>query len=418
MTRASAGRIVPVTVMAAVPLVGAWLWRRQARLHRVAATREQAVRRLAGVEATGDELVWEMDPTGVMLYLAPVVRQYLGYEPDELAGRHVDMLLSDQDRPRAARLLSTGAAQGTGWTEERYTFLAKDGREVPIVSSGIAHVGPGGRVMGFTGTVRRAAARDTAHGLQVQRDRVVCTVEQRALRTVFQPIVDLRTGALVGAEALSRFTLAPEMTPDRWFAVAAEVGLGTELELLAVETALAAAQGLPPHLYLSVNLSPTTLRSGRLPGLLAASGWPPERLVVEITEHTRVEDYGSLEGCLAELRAPGFRLAVDDAGAGYASFRHILGLRPEYIKLDRALVDGIDTDPARRALVSAVVTFGDEVGASVIAEGIETSGELQSARRLGVAAGQGYLLGRPAPVGAGWSARVPGPGGNGDGREG
>jgi EAL domain-containing protein (putative c-di-GMP-specific phosphodiesterase class I) len=209
------------------------------------------------------------------------------------------------------------------------------------------------------------------------------------------------------------------MTPDRWFADAAEVGLGTEVELIAVETALFAARGLPRCLYLSVNLSPTTLQSGLLPGLLAASGWPPERLVIEITEHTPVEDYGSLEECLAELRAPGFRLAVDDAGAGYASFRHILGLRPEYIKLDRALIDGIDTDPARRALVSAVVTFGREVGAGVIAEGVETSGELQAARGLGVAAAQGYFLGRPATVGAGWGPRRGyDPGGNGDRREG
>jgi PAS domain S-box-containing protein len=359
------------------------------------------------VEATGDELVWEMDAAGVMLYLAPVVREYLGYEPGELEGRHVDVLLPAADRPRAAQLLSTSAAQGTGWTEERYTFRSRDGRDVPIVSSGIVHVGPGGRVMGFTGTVRRAAGHDSLHRRQERWDRVARAVEQRALRTVFQPIIDLRTGALVGAEALTRFTLEPATTPDCWFADAAEVGLGPELELLAVETALDAACGLPPGLHLSVNLSPATLRTGRLPGLLATSGWPPERLVVEITEHAPVEDYGSLLGCMAELRGPGFRLAVDDAGAGYASFRHILGLRPEYIKLDRALIDGIDTDPARRALVSAVVTFGLDVGATVIAEGIETAGELEWARQLGVMAGQGYLIGRPAAAGPHWASSLP-----------
>jgi PAS domain S-box-containing protein len=392
-----------VAAAAAAPFAGVWLWRRQAELKRDAGMREQAVRRLAGVEATGDELVWEMDADGVMLYLAPVVHDYLGYDAAELEGRHVDVLLPGRDQARAAELLSRSSAQGTGWTEERYTFLGRDGREVPIVSSGIVHVGSGGRVTGFTGTVRRADSGAAARRrLQRKRDRIARVVDQRLLRTVFQPVIDVVTGAVIGAEALTRFTADPSAAPDLWFADAAEVGLGTELELLAVETALEAARLLPPDLQLAVNLSPTTLRCDRLPELLQGSGWPPDRVVIEVTEHVRVEDYGSLAICIDALRARGVQLAVDDAGAGYASFRHILGLRPDFIKLDRALIGGLDTDPARRALVAAVVTFGREVGAQVIAEGVETPAELRAVRQLGVGAAQGYCVGRPAAAAAGW----------------
>jgi len=123
---------------------------------------------------------------------------------------------------------------------------------------------------------------------------------------------------------------------------------------------------------------------------------PAERVVLELTEHTEVHDYGKFEETIENLRSKGVRLAVDDAGAGYSSFRHILNLRPDVIKLDIGLTRGIDGDPARRALGSALLTFGlDAYNASVVAEGIETEGEFKTLRALGCPFGQGYYLGRP-----------------------
>jgi PAS domain S-box-containing protein len=392
-------------VVVAAPVGAGWLWRRWTHLERADETQRQVQRRLSAVVETGDELLWEMTAEGVITYIAPISRDYLGYAPEELTGRRVGVVLPAHERDRAAQLLSNSAVQACGWMGEPYTFLTKDGRERDFISSGIAHVGRGGQVVGFTGTVRRLEGSvSDRRRLEEIRDRVTDVLERRALRTVFQPIINLTTGSVIGAEALSRFPDEPVLAPDRWFADAAEVGLGVELELLAVASALDAARQLPPRIYVPFNLSPAALRSRQLIGLLRTSAWQPQptRLVVEITEHVSVEDYEPLAVCIDELRRLGVRLAVDDAGAGYASFRHILRLTPDYIKLDRELVDGMDADPARRALVSAVVTFARDVGAAVIAEGIETAGELRTARLLRVEAAQGYFIARPSPAGAEW----------------
>jgi EAL domain-containing protein (putative c-di-GMP-specific phosphodiesterase class I) len=158
-------------------------------------------------------------------------------------------------------------------------------------------------------------------------------------------------------------------------------------------------------LFLTVNVSPSTLLAGRLGPLIEESGWDPARLVVEITEHVRVDDYDSLAACTKALRRQGLRLAVDDAGAGYASFRHILALQPDHIKLDRDLIAGIDSDPGRRALVKAVTAFAGDIGATVIAEGIETESELVAARLLGVQGAQGFHIAKPSPI-AQWPAAL------------
>jgi PAS domain S-box-containing protein len=383
-------------VLATVPVGAVWLWLRDDARAR-AVEHEKAARRLSAVLETGDDLLFETDPRGTISYFSSNVGDYLGSSPDELIGRHSDVLLPGRERERAARMFESSATLGTGWSEEPYTFVAKDGTEVPVYSSGIAHVASNGEVLGFTGTIRRRESGD--HELTDRRTRIAAVLERRALRTVFQPIADVATGAVIGAEALSRFPDDLGQTPDRWFADAYEVGLGQELELLAIERALDEARWLPPHLYLSVNLSPSMLCSERLADVLTNRAWKPTRLVLEITEHVSVDDYSALAHAIEEFRVLGLRLAVDDAGAGYASFRHILGLSPDYIKLDRALIDGMDADPARRALVSAVVKFGREVNAAVVAEGIETPAELRTARLLDVDAAQGYFIGRPAPAG-------------------
>lgn len=223
------------------------------------------------------------------------------------------------------------------------------------------------------------------------------TLADRSMQTVYQPIVDLRTGATVGAEALARFTAPPFRTPDLWFAEAAELGLGTELEVSALRSALEQLVKLPAGLYLSINASPATIVSAEFRAALAEI--PAERVVLELTEHTGVDDYHLLAEAIAEMRSNGLRLAVDDAGAGFSSFRHILNLRPDIIKLDIALTRGIDTDPARRALGSAMLAFGlDAYNASIVAEGIETPSELSTLQGLGCHYGQGYYLGRPAQM--------------------
>jgi EAL domain-containing protein (putative c-di-GMP-specific phosphodiesterase class I) len=232
--------------------------------------------------------------------------------------------------------------------------------------------------------------------------RVRDVLRRKAIETAFQPIFDLVTREVVGAEALSRFATEPVVTPDVWFAQAERVGEGRALELLAIRTALANIDALPDHLYIALNVSPSTLASPDLLATLLASGVAAQRLVVEVTEHTSIPDYAPLQQARARLRRHGIRLAVDDAGSGYASFRHIVALAPDIIKLDRGLVAGIDHDEAGRALVAAVVMFALESGAVLVAEGIENAGELAAIEALGVDAAQGYHLGRPTTCRQDW----------------
>lgn len=227
-----------------------------------------------------------------------------------------------------------------------------------------------------------------------QRTREVLAGDR--LSMAFQPIVDLRSGELVGAEALARFRSEPYRTPDLWFNDAWASGLGIELEIHAIRQALASLLAMPEHVYLSVNAAPRTLLSRDLQDLLA--GVSGDRLMVELTEHELVADYDEMSAAISRLRARGTRLAIDDAGAGFSSFQHILRLRPDVIKLDRSLTTGVDANPVRFALASALVTFAGSLGARICAEGVETSSELVALQKLGVAFGQGYFLGRPAAL--------------------
>jgi EAL domain-containing protein (putative c-di-GMP-specific phosphodiesterase class I) len=231
---------------------------------------------------------------------------------------------------------------------------------------------------------------------RTRRRQVEEALRHQALHMVFQPIAELATGRVVGVEALARFECEPRRPPNEWFADAAEVGLGVELELAAVNAALAAMDRLPGDTYLAVNASPVAMTTPALPKALA--GLPGRRVVVELTEHSRVEDYEPLLGALHALRQGGVRIAVDDAGAGYAGLQHILRLHPDIIKLDTDLTRGIDNDPVRRALAASLLTFADEIGAVIVAEGIETPEELDTLRSLGIPWGQGYHLARPGAL--------------------
>ena len=234
--------------------------------------------------------------------------------------------------------------------------------------------------------------RQLAREHEARRDRVQKVLDDQDITMVFQPIVDLLTSRIVGVEALARFTAQPQRRPDEWFAEAAAVDLGIDLELLAVSTAVAHLDQLPPDAYLSVNVSPRTALDPRLTETLRPLA---ARIVLELTEHTPVDQYDHLLAACQELRNAGMRVAVDDAGSGYASLQHILRLSPDIIKLDIELIRNIDTDPARQSLAAALVLFGDKIGATITAEGIETDDELRTLRRLHVSYGQGYHLGRP-----------------------
>lgn len=235
--------------------------------------------------------------------------------------------------------------------------------------------------------------RRIAQQLDARRRRVQRVIDDEDITMVFQPIVDLDTSCVVGVEALARFRSEPRRRPDEWFAEATSTGLGSDLELLAVRNAIAHSTQLRADTYLSVNVSPRTALDPRLSKTLTCHA---ERIVLELTEHTPVDQYDDLLSALSELRRSGMRIAVDDAGSGYASLQHILRLNPDIIKLDIELIRGIDTDPVRQSLADALVTFGDKIDATITAEGIETADELHTLRRLHVRFGQGYHLGRPS----------------------
>jgi EAL domain-containing protein (putative c-di-GMP-specific phosphodiesterase class I) len=217
------------------------------------------------------------------------------------------------------------------------------------------------------------------------------------LSTVFQPVVRIATEEVVAVEALSRFDRARFPSPAHAFSAAAAAGCGVDLELLAVRCALARLPDLPDGVVLSVNLSADALLDGRACDLLRPLG---ASVGVEITEHAPVHDYDALVAVTEQLRADGVHVAVDDAGAGFASLKHVLRLRPSAIKLDLELVRDIDTDPVRQALARSVADFARVLGAWLVAEGVETERERDTLVGLGVEYGQGYLFGRPEPWGA------------------
>jgi EAL domain-containing protein (putative c-di-GMP-specific phosphodiesterase class I) len=228
--------------------------------------------------------------------------------------------------------------------------------------------------------------------------RIRDVLRDGSLRMVFQPIVNVDEGRMVGCEALSRFVVEPQQGPDRWFAEAERAGLGIELETAAVAAALQAIPALPEDAFLALNVSPSTALSPALQDLLHAVDL--SRIVLELTEHVPVEDYDAVGSGLAPLRSRGARLALDDTGAGYAGLRHLLGLRPEVIKLDISLTRDIDHDPVRRALAGALVSFAGEVKAQVIAEGVETEPAQEALQRLGVRWVQGFHVARPQSLAA------------------
>ncbi len=235
----------------------------------------------------------------------------------------------------------------------------------------------------------------------VRRERIQARMQRMidglGLDVAFQPIVDLASGRVVGAEALARFTDADghAIPTERCFLDAHAVDMGVDLELAVIRLALEVHENrLPEGRYLALNVSPAVLERDELAFAIARFGG--ERpLVVEITEHQPVEDYVALSAQLDRLRDLGVRVAVDDVGSGFASFRHVTRVNPDILKLDRTLVCGIDDDPVRQSLAAAIVAFANDVGATVVSEGIENESELCCLKGLAVGCGQGFYLARP-----------------------
>ncbi|WP_241840400.1 EAL domain-containing protein [Frankia sp. CcI49] len=231
--------------------------------------------------------------------------------------------------------------------------------------------------------------------LEARRGRFRQLIDNGGPRMTFQPVFELPSMDCMGAESLARFP--PGFGgPERCFAEAAELGLAIALEVSAIRAALGALPQLPPEFGLGINASPTTVVSGEIARMIVDV--PAERLVLEITEHDYIEDYPAMDRALDVLRRAGVRVAVDDVGRGSAGLRHLVQLRPDFIKMDRCLTQHIDADPARRALATALVSFARETDGLVLAEGVETAAELDVLIGAGVHQAQGHYLAPPGPL--------------------
>jgi diguanylate cyclase (GGDEF)-like protein len=236
------------------------------------------------------------------------------------------------------------------------------------------------------GHVRMAWSKRGAHEVQELLEG------RRSITPVFQPVVALASGHLVGYEALARFTESPQRSPEAWFAQAHGCGLGPDLEAAAI-TAAFEPVGRPLGTHLAINVSPSALTSGPV---IKALPLDLTGIVIEITEHEFVSDDDDLSEVLAELRDRGASIALDDAGAGYAGLTQVMRVRPDIVKLDRNLTKSIHADSARMVLVESFVRFARRTGAIVCAEGIESLDDLAVLGDLDVQWGQGYALGRPS----------------------
>jgi EAL domain-containing protein (putative c-di-GMP-specific phosphodiesterase class I) len=297
-----------------------------------------------------------------------------------------------EDRPTVLEMLRAGAVgylvKGTAAEE-----IVGSIRRVAEGGTSLSAEVIGGIVHELSSQLRREEIEEEQR--ESRRDEIRRFVQGQGLSMAFQPISDLLDGNVVGVEALARFRSIPLRAPDEWFAEAVALELGVQLEFATIAQAIEQLPKVPEGAYLSVNCSHRAASSEGLTELLAPVA---DRIVVEITEHEPVDDYDVLFSSLAGLRALGVRIAIDDAGAGFASLRHTLLLAPDIIKVDISLTRDIDRDRGRRAVASALISFADEMGMTIVAEGVETEAELKTLIDLGVRYGQGYYLAEPAPL--------------------
>ena len=234
----------------------------------------------------------------------------------------------------------------------------------------------------------------------ISRNHAKSAIEQiisdNDISIYFQPIFSLKNNKVAGFESLARFFTTPYKTPDVWFKEAKKVGLNETLEMLAIKNAVTNIAKFNNSTYIAINCSPSHILSGALENTL--QNIDCTRLVLEITEHSPISDYEKMRTSLRPLRSKGLRLAIDDVGAGFSSFQHILELEADIIKLDISLTQNINTDDRKFLLAKALCGFAKAIDCTIVAEGIETEEELNSLRKLNVDSVQGYFIGRPAAI--------------------
>lgn len=228
------------------------------------------------------------------------------------------------------------------------------------------------------------------------RERVERLLASGGLRAVFQPVVMLATGEPIGFEALARFPDEGHRPAGAWFLDAERAGLRGELEIAAIRAAVAARAVLPRGKFVAFNLSPRTATEQDLREVLASVSL--DEVVLDVNEDTAVDEYEKYGHAIEDLRQEGVRVALDDTGVGFVSLRYVIDVRPDLIKIGMDICRNIDALVPNQALASAICAFAERMGARTVAEGVETSAELEQLLRLGVEAGQGYLFGRPQPA--------------------
>lgn len=245
-----------------------------------------------------------------------------------------------------------------------------------------------------------ASARDKDTKRRIKELKKI--IKEEEVYTLFQPIVKLPEYEIIGYEALTRGLGHGEFErPDKLFKMAYESDLLIELERLCRKKALTAASNMKSEHMLFMNVEPDSVNDPELRQIAAStllfdSSLTPDRIVLEITERSAIMAFSAFRGALEYFRALGFKIAIDDAGAGYATLQSILELRPDFIKLDMSLIRDIDTDNVKQQLVRALGGFGQGTNVSMIAEGIETKAELRTLLKMDMNLGQGFVFAYPS----------------------
>ncbi|MBF6606110.1 MAG: EAL domain-containing protein [Chloroflexi bacterium] len=400
-----------LTVLGTFVFLTAVIWQSARSARRTEIARSAALEERDRFFDVSSDMLATASADGYFIRLNPAWQATLGYDLAELRSRPFIEFVHPDDR--AATNIEAARQVDEGKTvlnfENRYRHRDGSYRWLEWTSTPSAD---GSRLYAVARDVtgrKEEEERRLAPILAVREQRaearrkIEATIAQRAFRPVFQPVVDLSSGSVVGFEALTRFD--DGCRPDVVFARALECGLGIELERVTLEAAVREARLLPRNAWLSLNVSPTLLSD--VEALRPLLGEPSRAVVLEITEHESIGAYAPLREALTRLGSH-VRLAVDDAGAGIANFSHLVELRPDFVKIDAGLVRGVDTDVSRSALVVGLVHFAEAAGCLIIAEGIETEGERATVAELGVRLGQGYLLARPAAAERWRATRDPG----------
>ena len=251
---------------------------------------------------------------------------------------------------------------------------------------------------------RRECQLDVEMARRDTRNELLETILDHRIYSVYEPIVEVESRTVFGYEALAR---GPEgsrfHSPVALFTAAEEHELVFELDCVCRESGLRGAMDFPGGTKLFLNIRPTTIhdpsfQGERLIETLERRSLAPTDVVFEISEQESIESFGAFREMRDYYRGLGFQFALDDTGSGYAGLEELLEVEPDYIKIDRSMVSGVDQDPARQDVLSAVLQLADKMGAQVIGEGLDTLEELEMLGRLGIRFGQGWLFGHPTPL--------------------